>query len=204
VFVRQIRNVFERAGVGTRQFGGGGIMFEQGEDPASANVVDEQGELGKSACQEIVQLIDDPGVLPSLRFEPAGDLAEHALLRRDVWCGFGVLRESIAGAGLGLDGIRFLDSVNGRAIVLVALGIAAGDGEAGVDEGCFVGLRCAQGAEEGEQVVGVTAGQIEPDMKMDATAVGSGDGLEPFAKLLIACGRLDQLEVGGGGLQVSP
>jgi hypothetical protein len=151
-----------------------------------------------------VQLIDDPGVLPSLRFESAGDLAEQTLLGRERGRGLGVLRESETGTGLGLDGIGFLDSVNGRAIVLVALGIAAGDGEAGVDECCFVGLRCAQGAEEGEQVVGVTAGQIEPDMKMDATAVGSGDGLEPFAKLLIACGRLDQLEVGGGGLQVSP
>jgi hypothetical protein len=151
-----------------------------------------------------VQLIDDPGTLPGLRFEPAGDLAEQTLLGRDGRRGLGVFRESETGAGLGLDRIGLLRSENGGPIVLVALRIAAGDGEPGVGEGLGVVLPGAQGVEEGEQVIGIAAGQIEPAMKMDSTAVRSRDGLEPFAQLLIARGRLDKLEVGRSGLQIGP
>jgi hypothetical protein len=61
-----------------------------------------------------------------------------------------------------------------------------------------------QRAQVGEQVVGIAAGQVESDMKMDRAVLASSDGLKPLAQLLIACGRLDKLEVGGSGLQVGP
>jgi len=82
------------------------------------------------------------------------------------------------------------------------LRIATGDGEGGVGERRGVRRPSRQLVQEGEQVVGITAGQVEADMEMDRAAELVGDGLEPFAKLLIAGGRLDELEVGRRGLQI--
>ena len=62
-----------------RQLARSGIVFEQGQDPAGGNVVDDEGQFGESSRQEIRELIDRPRVLPRLRFKPAGDLAEQVL-----------------------------------------------------------------------------------------------------------------------------
>jgi len=158
VLVGQIGNLFQRGGTRVGQLGGGGIAVEQGEDPAGAQVVDDEGQLGESPGQEVVQLIDEARVLARLGFEPAGDLAEQAQLGGEGGGGLGFFGEGVACAGRALDGIRLLVPEDGNAIVFVALRIATGDGEGGVGERRGLSWLCPQRVQEGEQVVGITPG----------------------------------------------
>src|SRR6185437_3601450 len=90
---------------------------------------------------------------PDDGLQSAGDLAQRHHLGGDggVWRRpFG---EGVAGTGAGLDGVGFLVAVDGDAIVLVALGVAAGEREGGVVDG--------EGAEPGQEVVGVEPGGVE-------------------------------------------
>jgi hypothetical protein len=98
-----------------------------------------------------------------------------------------------AGAGTGLDGVGFLVTVDGDAIVLVALGVAAGEAE--------LGLVQAQPLEESEEVVGVGAGGIEADLEVNL-AVPAGEIGETLTQARVALGRFGDFQVGGGRLEV--
>lgn len=84
-------------------------------------------------------------------------------------------------------------AVDRDAVVLVALRVAAGEGEGGVFDG--------ERTEEGEQVVGVEAGGVESHVEVNAT-MAAHEIDESLPQLGIADGRLDDFEVRGGGLQV--
>jgi hypothetical protein len=144
----------------------------------------------------VVELIDQPGPLTRHRLEPAGDLAQGEQFGRNVGTWLRSLGQGIAGAGSGLDRVGLLVAVDGDAIVLVALGVAAGDGEGGVVD--------VEASEPGEEVVGVQAGGIETDVEANAAVVGElGDEVEEaLAEAGVPDGGLGHLQVGRGGLQV--
>ena len=82
--------------------------------------------------------------------------------------------EGEAGGGAGLDGIGLLAAEEGGAVVLVALRIAAGEGEGATAGGVGgVGGGVAELVEEVQQVVGVLAGGVEADDEVDG-AVRAG------------------------------
>jgi hypothetical protein len=84
-------------------------------------------------------------------------------------------------------------AVDGNAIVLVALSVAAGDGEGGVVD--------VEASEPGEQVVGVQAGGIQADVEVDAAMPGDEID-ESLTEAGVPGGGLDHLQVGRGGLEV--
>ena len=109
------------------------------------------------------------------------------------------LAERIASGSAGLDGIGLLGAEEGGAVVLVALRIAAGDGEgARRQRVCRVSGGSAERMQEVEEVVGVLAGGVEPDDEVDK-AVALGDAFETAAEFAIAVAGLGEEEFGGGG-----
>ncbi len=171
------------------------------EDPARRDVLDEQGEFGKGEGEQVVQLVDQAGALPHNRLEPAGDLAQRAQFGGQTGCGCGPLAEGEARGRAGLDGIRFFGAEQGGAIVLVALRVAARDGDAGAAERGDVRPPRGQPVQEVQQVVGVLAGGVETDDKGDG-GVALGDPFEPLPKLAVAVGGLGEGQFVGRGLPV--
>ena len=55
--------------------------------------------------------------------------------------------------------------------------------------------------QEGEQVVGIAAGDVEAEVEVDR-AMLVAEGSQATLELLVALGRLDELEFRGGGLQI--
>jgi hypothetical protein len=150
----------------------------------------------------VVQLVDQAGALADGGLRAGGDLAEGAQGGAGQRGRCGPLADGEVGGGAGLDGIGLLAAEQGGAVVLVALRIAAGQGEVGVGEGA--GLRCgaaAEALEEVQEVVGVLSGGIDADGEGDG-GVASGDGLEALAEQGIADARLGEGEFGGGGLEI--
>ena len=54
--------------------------MDEFEDPARGDVLDEQGEFGEAQSEQVMKLVDEAGALADDGLEPAGDLAEQALL----------------------------------------------------------------------------------------------------------------------------
>ena len=113
---------------------GGGVALHEFEDPADGNILDEQCQFGKGQGEQLVELVDEAGALADGGLEPSGDLAERAQLGRQVGRGCGPFADGEACGGAGLDGIGLLAAEESGAIVLVALRIAAGDGERAITE----------------------------------------------------------------------
>jgi len=90
--------------------------------------MDQQSEFGEGEGEQVMELVDESGALANDGLEPAGDLSDGAEFegqRRDTRR---LLGEGVAGGGAGFDGVGLLGTEEGGAVVLVALGIAAGDG----------------------------------------------------------------------------
>ncbi len=62
-----------------------------------------------------------------------------------------------------------------------------------------MGLGFGQGLQEGEQIVGVGAGQVEAEVDRSEAR---GQGFQAFPELLVAGRGLSEIEVGDGRLQV--
>src|SRR5262249_50794495 len=90
----------------------------------------------------------------------------------------------------------------GGAVVLVALGVAAGDrqGEAGRGRG-RAAARVAEAVEELEEVVGILPGGIEANEEL-GRAVLLGEAVEALAEEGVAGRGLGERQLGSGGLQV--
>lgn len=127
--VRQIGNLTDIVVGRRREVFGGGITITQREDPAGGDVLDEQCEFGKGEREKVMELIDEARPLAHDRLEPAGDLAERALLGGEHVDRRRLLGEGVACRGAGFDGIGLLGTEEGGTIVLVALRIAAGNAE---------------------------------------------------------------------------
>src|SRR5262245_16222626 len=140
-----------------------------------------------------MELIDEPGALLDDGLQAQGDVTKAQAFGGDDGHGAGPFAEGEAGAGAGLDGVGLLGSEDALAIVLVALRVAAGDGEGGAVE--------AEPLQPGEEVVGIGTGDVESDVEVDA-AVPGGELLEALAELGIAGGGLGELEFGRGLLQL--
>src|SRR5262249_35188894 len=88
--------------------------------------------------------------------------------------------------------------------VLVALRIAAGDGEGEPGgRGERVGGRGRQPVEGVEEVLGVLAGGVQADDEVGGRGA-LGDALQGLAQEGVAGGGLGELQLGGGGLEVVP
>ena len=72
---REIGDLLQGRAVGCGDAFGGGILVEQLEHPASADVVGQGGELGEDASQQVVQPVDGPGRLLDLGLQSSSDLA---------------------------------------------------------------------------------------------------------------------------------
>src|SRR5262249_13283818 len=114
----------------------------------------------------------------------------------------GPLGERAPCGGAGLDGVGLVAPKEGRPVVLVALGIAAGEGER---TGCrrAGGRRVGPGqpVQEVEEVVGIRAGGIEADDEVDR-AMLLRETFEALPEEGVAGGRLRELQFGGSGLEV--
>ena len=117
--------------------------------------------------------------------------------------GAGRSAEGETGGGAGLDGVRLLAAEPSSAVVFVALGIAAGEGEGGLGDGAGLALGVVvELLEEVEEVVGVLAGGIEAEGEGNGR-MASGDVFEALTELGVAVGGLGEGQfVGGGGLEV--
>jgi hypothetical protein len=100
-------------------------------------------------------------------------------------------------AAPGLDGVGLLVAEESGAVVLVALRIAARDGEAGP-----TGKSGRQAMEEVEQVVGILPGGVEADAEMGRPGRVAQDASETEPQLLITLGRLGERELRAGWLQI--
>jgi hypothetical protein len=191
--VRQVGDRLQLFECGLGQEPGRGEATQEFEHPAGGDVFYLHGQFGEGAGQELMQLIDQARALTDHGLESAGDVAEWQQWGWGERVGLGPLGEGVAGTGVSFHGIGLARAVDGDAVVLVALGVAAGDAEAGVVD--------RQGGEEGQQVVGVLAGGVEADQEVHAAVLADELG-ESLTELAIALGGLDHLQVGGGGLQV--
>jgi hypothetical protein len=134
--------------------------------------------------------------------QSAGDLSQSSQRGGQQWCGLGPFTEGEACGGMCLDGIGLLAAEQGGAIVLVALRIAAGDGDVGMGQG--MGLLIGSGAElleEVQEIVGVLSGGIKADVEGD-DVVSLGDAFESLTQLGVAAGGLGERQLVGGGLEV--
>jgi hypothetical protein len=109
-----------------------------------------------------VELVAQARVLADDGLQPGRDLAEAAQRHGQGPLGGRPLGQGEAGGGAGLDGVALLAAEDRGAVVLVALGIAAGDDQ--VEGGRLAaGARGAEAVEEVQQVVGVLASDVEAD-----------------------------------------
>jgi hypothetical protein len=82
-----------------------------------------------------VELVDQAGALPDGGLESGGDLAQWPQLRGQMWRWGGPLTDGEVGTGAGLDGVRLFAAKQSGTVVLVALRVAARDGDAGLRDG---------------------------------------------------------------------
>lgn len=133
--------------------------------------------------------------------EAPGDLAELPQFVGQVSDGPRLFVDGIASDSASLDGIRLLVAEEGGSIVLVAIGIATGNGEGAIlAKGLRMG-RVGERVEEVEEVVGILADGVEANVKMNGAALGD-DGVEASAEFGIAVGILGEGAFGGGVLEV--
>ena len=176
--------------------------MDQFEDPALGDVLDEQGQFGEGQGQQVVQLVDQAGALANGGLESSGDLTQGPQLAGQRRCAGGSLADGEVGGGPCFDGIGLLAAEQSGAIVFVALGVAARDGELGVgqDSGLWRGLS-GEVLEEVQEVVGVGPGGIEANDEGNGW-VRPGQLFESAAELGVAGGGLGEGQFGGGGLLV--
>ena len=188
----EMGDLLQRGEMGRGDALGGGVGREQSEHPAGGDVPGEGGQLGEGAGQEIMESVGGPGGLLDLALQAAGDLAQQGHGSLGLGRGGGPLDQREAGHGpaLGvvggaLGGVRLV-------VVLVALGLADGEGHGPVEV-----------AEELLEVVGVLAGGVDTDMEVDQRML-SAQLLEAVAQGLVAGAVLGDGERLGGGLEIGP
>src|SRR5262249_55991404 len=105
--------------------------------------------------------------------EAAGDLAQGAKFQGQGRVIARSLGEGKACGGAGLDGVRLVAAEEGGAVVLVALRVAAGQGQ---------GERRAHPPEAVEEGVGILAGGVEASDEQ-ARAVRAGELFTPLTRV---------------------
>jgi len=195
----QIGNIAQVGFGGGGESSRGGVAAEQFEYPTGAEILDEDGQFGKGTDEELMELIDQSGALPGDGLESSGDLSELAEFEGGRRPGLGSFVEGVACGGACLDGVGLLRPEERGAVVLVALGVAAGKGD-----GEWVGMGGADGTalEEVEEVIGVLPGGIEPEVKVVEVRVLLGDALESLSEKEVAVGGLGEGKFVGGGLEL--
>jgi hypothetical protein len=147
-----------------------------------------------------MELVEEARALADHGLEPTGDVAEAAEFERQGRVRGGRFGQREAGGRVGFEGIGLLAAQESGAVVLVALRIAAGEGEG---EGTWraVRARSAQAVQKTDQVLGILPGRIEADNEMNG-AVALDDAFEPLAEEGVAGGGFREREFGGSRLEV--
>ena len=169
---------------------GGGILVEQLEHPAGGDVLGQGGEFGEDAGQEVVQSVDGLGRLLDLGLQASGDLAQQDHGRGRGWGGVGLLDDGEAGHGLALGVVGGALGEVGLLVVLVAFGLADGDGHGQVEA-----------AEEVFEIDGVLTGGVDADVEMSLGMLFM-QLIEAFLQGLIAGTVLHHGEGLGGRLAI--
>ena len=119
-----------------------------------------------------------------------------------VRAGTSGLGPAVCCGSAGFDRIGLFAAEQGGAIVLVALRIAAGEGEAAGGESRRLGCRwCGESVEEVQQVGGARSGGSNAEEEVNGV-VSLGELLQLLLELGLAVGVFDEGEFGGGELEV--
>lgn len=202
MLVGQVGDGREILGGGRGQPGCGGVAVNHLQHPAFGEVLDPQGQFGEAQRQQVMQLVDQPGPLANHGLEAPGDLTQGPQSGRERNRGGWPFGQREASAGVRLDGVRLPGPEQSGAIVLVALRIAPGQGDASVGDGAS---RVAGGGielrQEVQQVVGILASGIDANDEVNS-GVSRGEGEQTLAERIVAGGGLGESQFGTGGLQV--
>ena len=182
----QVRDLLQGGEMGRGDALGGGVLLEQPQHPAGGDVLGEGGQLGEGAGQEVVESVGGPGGLLDLALQAADDLAEQGHGRRRRRRGGGSLDEGEAGHGLALGVVGGALGEVRLPIILVALGLADGDGHGPVEA-----------AEELLEIGGVLAGGVDADVEVDL-GMPAAQLLQAFPQGLVAGAVLGDGERLGG------
>ena len=155
LLVGQIRDLLQGGAVGLGDAFGGGILVEEPQHPAGGDVVGQGGEFGEGAGQEVVESVDGLGRLFDLGLQAAGDFAQQDHRRGRGGRRVGSLDDGEACHGLALGVVGGAFGEVRLLIILVALGLADGQGHGQVEA-----------AEELFEVDGVLAGGIDADVEV--------------------------------------
>ena len=169
-----------------------GYLSSNSQHPAGGDVVGQGGEFGEDAGQEVVQSVDGLGRLLDLGLQAAGDFAQQDHGRGRGWRGVGLLDDGEAGHGLALGVVGGAFGEVGLLIILVALGLADGQGHGQVEA-----------AEELFEIDGVLAGGIDADVEVSLGMLLM-QLLQAFLQGLIAGAVLHHGERLGGRLAIGP
>ncbi len=145
-----------------------------------------------------MQLVDQPGALADDGLQAHGRLPQAAQSRRYRRRAGGPLADGETRRGAGLDGVGFASTEQRGSVVLVAFGIAAGDGEVATSQGAG---GVGEVVQEVQEVVGVQAGDIDADGE-GGGGVADGQQLQALAERVVAVGGFDEGQFVGGGRQV--
>jgi len=132
-------------------------------------VAGNRSQFGKDPGQQVMELVGQPGGLARLGLESAGDLAEVDQFGRHFPCGFGIFTQGEAPSTVAFRRIGFALGEDSLAIFLITRGLADGNG-----------FREGKLAEEGFEVAGVLAGDIDADAEENV-----GDTLGELLELLL-------------------
>jgi len=127
-----------------------------GQDPGGLQVRNEGCQFRKDPSQDVVELVGQARGLAGLAFEALNDFAQRLqgswVARRFAR----LLDQGEASGAIALRGVGLAFGKDGLAIVVVAGGVANGNG-----------FGKGQGAQKRFQVRGILAGGIEADVEMD-------------------------------------
>ena len=153
-------------------------------------VAGKSSQFGKNPGHQVMKLVGQPGGLASLGIETAGDLAEGDQFGRHFRCGFRIFTQGEAASTVAFGGIGFALGEDGLAIFLITCRLAGGNG-----------FREGKLAEEGVEVAGVLASDIDADAEEN---VGNtlGELLELLLQKLIAFAGFGDFTGRGGWLQI--
>jgi hypothetical protein len=151
-----------------------GIAAKQFEHPLFGDVFGDQGELGKDAGEEFVQLVDAAGGLSGEGDEGRDEIVKFQQFGRGWGEMWRLFDDGEPGTGGAIDGIRLGLGIMGVFVIAVAFGFTDRKGDV---EGEF--------ADEGLEIGGILTSRINPDLEQDLIVVSVSEVLEGFVQGLI-------------------
>ena len=152
------------------------------------DVVGDQGQFGKDACEQLVQLVDAASGLSALGTECGHQITEFQKLGGGSGSVRRLFDNGEPGAGRTVDGIGLGLGVMGILVITIAFGFTDGEGDV---EGELTDKRLKIG--------GILSSRIKADLEQDLVVVFGGQMLQGIVKLLITRPGFEEGEAAQGG-----